>query len=196
MTSDDLILASASPRRRELLRQLGYSFRVLASAVDERWRETDASASAHAVRLAREKALAAPAGGVVLAADTVVHVGGVVLGKPEDRAQALGMLAQLSGREHEVITAVAVRSGEHLLEAMSRTRVWFRDLSEAERIAYWDSGEPTDKAGAYAIQGRAAAFINQIEGSYSGVVGLPLFETASLLAQAGLIAPNAAGAAA
>jgi len=196
MTSSDLILASASPRRRELLQQLGYRFRVVASDVDERWQEGDASVADHAIRLAREKALAAPDGAVVLAADTVVHLAGEVLGKPADRAEALATLARLSGREHEVITAVAVCSGGRLAEAVSRTRVWFRDLSEAERIAYWDSGEPADKAGSYAIQGLAAAFITRIDGSYSGVVGLPLFETAALLAQAGLIAPYAAGAAA
>jgi septum formation protein len=145
-------------------------------------------------RLAREKGLtAAPQAGVILAADTVVCIDGEVLGKPRDREHALAMLTRLSGSEHEVITAVAVIAGDALFEARSSTRVWFRDLSADECIEYWDTGEPRDKAGAYAIQGRAAAFITRIEGSYSGVVGLPLYEASTLLARAGIRTPIAAG---
>ena len=188
-----LILASASPRRRDLLRQLGYSFEVLPGDVDETWSDGE-SPGDHAVRLAREKAIAAGSGaGVVLAADTVVCVDGEVLGKPRDREHALDMLQALSGRAHEVITAIAVTSGPDLHQAQSSTQVWFRDLTAEECIEYWETGEPSDKAGAYAIQGRAAAFVTRIDGSYSGVVGLPLYETAMLLAHVGLPLPTEPG---
>jgi nucleoside triphosphate pyrophosphatase len=193
MATPTVILASASPRRRDLLRQLGYQIEIASHAVDETW-ATGESPLEHAVRLDREKGLAAGVEmGVVLAADTVVCVDREVLGKPRDGAHALEMLQRLSGREHEVITAVAVTAGPTVHQAHSSTRVWFRDLSTDECIAYWDTGEPADKAGAYAIQGHAAAFITRIEGSYSGVVGLPLYETAILLARAGLPSPTGSG---
>jgi nucleoside triphosphate pyrophosphatase len=189
-----LLLASASPRRRDLLQQLGFQFETSSTDIDERWAGTE-SPLQHAARLAREKARAAaescPPDGpwIILAADTVVAVDGEVLGKPSGRPDALRMLARLSGAEHSVVTAVAVISAGDLIETSSTTRVWFRDLSEEECIDYWQSGEPADKAGAYAIQGLAAAFVRRIDGSYSGVVGLPLHETAALLARVGLRLP-------
>jgi septum formation protein len=121
----------------------------------------------------------------VLGADTVVVANGVLMGKPRDRQQATAMLQALSGRTHEVLTAVAVVA-ERSLVGLSSSRVTFRVLSLSECEAYWDSGEPADKAGAYAIQGLGAVFISRIEGSYSGVMGLPLFETAELLQESGI----------
>ena len=128
----------------------------------------------------------APAGAVVLAADTAVVVDGRILGKPADRAQALDMLRLLSAREHEVMTAVAVARGAEVQLELVTTQVRFRTLSEAEMAAYWDSGEPADKAGGYGIQGLGAVFVANLSGSYSAVVGLPLMETASLLAGFGI----------
>ena len=121
-----------------------------------------------------------------LAADTSVAVDGVILGKPVDPEAGLAMLAQLSGRSHQVLSAVALRLPAGLRQALSVSRVTFRAIAPAEARAYWDTGEPAGKAGGYAIQGRGALFIERLEGSYSGVMGLPLYETAQLLAQAGL----------
>jgi septum formation protein len=125
----------------------------------------------------------------VLAADTAVVLDGSILGKPRDQADALDMLRRLSGRSHEVLTAVALRSAAGLDGRVSRSVVTFRSIDAAEAGDYWDTGEPRDKAGAYAIQGRAAVFIADLRGSYSGVMGLPLFETAELLRSAGLTRP-------
>jgi septum formation protein len=122
-----------------------------------------------------------------LAADTAVILDGTILGKPADREHAENMLRQLSGRTHEVLTAVALRSADGLHSRISRSEVTFRPITAAETRAYWETGEPGDKAGAYAIQGRAAIFIADLRGSYSGVMGLPLFETAELLSQAGYV---------
>lgn len=186
-------LASQSPRRRELLAQIGIAHRVLSVDIDESPRAGETPAD-YVQRLAREKAAAgwqqvveqklerAP----VLGADTAVVIDGDILGKPTAAEDAVAMLQRLSGRSHEVITGVAVCSarGAHASETkvtMSRTQVWFRALDCAEIETYWASGEPCDKAGAYGIQGLAAKFIERIEGSYSGVVGLPLFETAQIL---------------
>jgi septum formation protein len=184
-----IVLASASPRRRELLHQLGVPHEVLPVDADETVREGEAPA-ALAGRLARAKALAGRqrAGDhrLVLGSDTVVAVDGVIFGKPADRDDALRMLAALSGREHQVFTGVALAlpGAGGVLEALSETRVRMRAISAGEADAYWQSGEPQGKAGAYGIQGRGAVFIEHIAGSYTGVMGLPLYETACLL-QAG-----------
>ncbi len=179
-----IVLASTSPRRRELLAQLGVPFEVLAVAVDERPLPAELAAD-HVCRLALAKARAGAAQlaaqACVLGADTVVVLDGEIFGKPTDRDDAAAMLRRLSGRTHAVLSAVArVQAGAHLVR-LSESQVTFRTLSAVEIVAYCDTGEPLDKAGAYTIQGRAAAFIRHLEGSYSGVMGLPLFETAELL---------------
>lgn len=182
-----IVLASASPRRRELLQQLGVPHEVQAVDVDETPLPGE-SPAVLAARLAAAKALAGRerSGGrlPVLGSDTVVEVRGQVLGKPADRAAALAMLEALSGVEHRVITGVALAppgGDEPLLTALSETVVRMRSILPAEAAAYWDTGEPAGKAGGYAIQGLGAVFIEQIRGSYSGVMGLPLYETAQLL---------------
>jgi septum formation protein len=185
MSADFIYLASASPRRRELLQQIGVSFRLVGTELDETPRLSEAPA-AYVARLAAAKADAgwlsrSAAIAPVLAADTAVVLDGAILGKPRDRDDAEHMLLQLSGRTHEVMTAVAVRSSAGNQIKVSRSLVTFRILDAAEVRAYWDTGEPRDKAGAYAIQGFAAIFIEDLRGSYSGVMGLPLFETAELL---------------
>jgi septum formation protein len=191
-----IYLASRSPRRRELLKQISVSFEVLVLR-EKPGRGTDVDESqlegempeAYVRRVSRAKVDVGwdrilqrrlrpfP----VLAADTVVCIGAEILGKPADRADAARMLRLLSGREHRVLTAVALRFDQRADIAVSESRVRFCALAEAEIEAYVASGEPTDKAGAYAIQGRAAAFITELNGSYSGVMGLPLYETAQLL---------------
>jgi septum formation protein len=186
-----LVLASASPRRRELLRQIGVPHRVVSADIDER-RLPGESIEQCVQRLAHQKAervfgtLDAAAGEVVLAADTAVLLGDQLLGKPADRAAALLMLQQLSGRTHRVLTAVALQGTAGISSHLSHSEVRFRVLRAGEAECYWDSGEPRDKAGAYAIQGLAAAFIAELRGSYSGVMGLPLYETADLLQRAGV----------
>lgn len=182
-----ILLASASPRRRELLDQIGLDYRVAAVVLNES-PLTNEAAEPYVMRLAAEKSLRAWQMGdglPVLAADTAVVLDDHILGKPIDKAHALAMLGSLSGRRHRVLTAVSLRCAQHRL-ILSETLVQFRKLSGREIEAYWNTGEPCDKAGAYAIQGRAAQFVERIEGSYSGVVGLPLFETAQLLRQAGI----------
>lgn len=187
--SPQLYLASGSPRRRELLAQLGLRFAVLEVDVPER-QEADEPPAGFARRVALAKARAGREQSPdprlpVLGADTVVVVAGRTLGKPRDRADALGMLECLSDRTHEVLTAVAlVGAGERV--CVSTSRVTVRATTAAEREAYWATGEPRDKAGGYAIQGRAAVFVSALEGSYSGVMGLPLFETAEMLREEGV----------
>ena len=182
-----LILASASPRRLALLAQIGLvPDLILAADIDETPGKAEAVRS-YAARMAREKAEAVAANeGVVLAADTVVSIGRRILGKPESRAEAGRFLHLLSGRRHRVTTAVSVigqgRAAHRLVETVLR----FRVLTPADIDAYLDSGEWQGKAGGYAIQGRAAAFIPWIQGSFSGTVGLPLAETAALLAGFGI----------
>lgn len=190
MTAAQIGLASRSPQRRALLDQIGLRYSVLDVEVDETWGRGE-PADEYVRRLAHQKAHAGWLGGgwrrglPVLGADTAVVVDGCVLGKPRGREEAMGMLERLSGREHEVMTGVAVVA-EEAHARLSVTRVRLRVLSVAERLAYWQSGEPADKAGAYAIQGLGAVFVDRIEGSFSGVVGLPLYETADLLAAFGI----------
>ena len=187
MPSPSLILASSSPRRRELLAAVGLEFEIRVADVDET-RLDEESANDMVVRLAQAKATALPidAGTVVIGADTAVVLTGEIFGKPRDEDDAVDMLTRLSGRAHEVLTGVAVATAESVLSAVSATVVRFRDIGTDEARRYWHSGEPCDKAGAYAIQGRGGLFVEAIEGSYSGVVGLPVFETAELLQKAGI----------
>jgi septum formation protein len=186
-----ICLASASPRRQELLAQIGIAHVVAPADIDERRHDGEAP-EAYVRRMALEKAQriaadpAASRGLPVLGADTSVVVDGLVLGKPVDAADGCAMLARLAGRSHEVLSAVTIVTTAGARSALSRTEVRFRPIAAAEAQAYWDSGEPRDKAGGYAIQGRAAAFVAGLAGSYSGVVGLPLYETAQLLAAVGL----------
>ncbi|GAA5111302.1 Maf family protein [Alloalcanivorax gelatiniphagus] len=185
-----LYLASGSPRRAELLAQIGVPFTVLrAPGIDETPAPGE-SPRAYVERMAREKAAAgasgAPAGGPVLGADTAVVLGDRILGKPDDADHALATLETLNGREHRVISAVCVRLADNHRLAVSETRVRLRQLDRATLAAYAATGEGLDKAGAYGIQGRGAALVASITGSYSGVVGLPLAETVSLLEWAGV----------
>ncbi len=186
MSQPRLLLASSSPRRQEILAALGLEFDVRGVDIDETPQPGEDAANM-VLRLARDKARAGAAPGrVVLAADTAVVLEGEIFGKPVDRDDALGMLERLSGREHEVLTGVAVATNGRIETGLSRTRVQFRDIGRDEALQYWHSGEPADKAGAYGIQGLGGVFVSNIEGSYSGVVGLPVFETAHLLARAGI----------
>ncbi|MBV0933059.1 Maf family protein [Marinobacterium weihaiense] len=179
----ELILASASPRRRELLHQIGVRFRCAPVDIDET-PQTGECPQAYVERLALGKAQACQAqhpGAVVLGSDTSVVVDAQILGKPIDEADAVRMLMQLSGRRHQVMTAVAlVKAGRQEVETVV-TQVDFAELDEARCRAYWQTGEPCDKAGAYGIQGLGAVLVTSIEGSYSAVVGLPLQQTAALL---------------
>ena len=183
-----LLLASASPRRAELLRQLGVAFDQCPADIDERQLSGE-PVEDYVARLAWEKSAAVqPEGGgiAVLAADTCVVLDGQVLGKPADRMDALAMLARLSGREHRVLTAVCVRLEHRVEEALSDSRVQFGNLTHEQCLAYLATDEPWDKAGAYGIQGLAGAFVQSLQGSYSGVVGLPLAETWALLQRIGV----------
>ena len=194
-------LASRSPRRRELLRQIGVDFEVM-SLREGRERDTDVDETPfpgerpldYVLRIAVTKADVAwqrlterrvPGLALlpVLAADTTVTLDGAILGKPADRSEARRMLRALAGREHRVLTAVAVRMGERLETGISDSRVRMADLAQTDIDAYVESDDPLDKAGAYGIQGQAAAFIEEIRGSYSGIMGLPVHETAVLLAR-------------
>ena len=185
-----LYLASASPRRAELLEQIGIRYRQISSDIDETPLSNE-TAQAYVERLALAKAQAARASlpaadrHPVLGADTAVVIDGRILGKPRDRADGLAMLAQLSGNCHQVYSAVGL-VGQHTRVSCSISRVYFRSMSAREIEHYWATGEPADKAGSYAIQGLGALFIERLEGSYSGVMGLPLFETQSLLLGEGI----------
>lgn len=196
MSGPQVYLASSSPRRRELLTQLGVSFEVVDQDIPEVRAESE-SPEQYVKRLALEKAragldaLGETSVGPVLGSDTAVVVDDDVLGKPADKAHAIDMLQRLSGRQHRVLSAVAVVGRDNLgqdrgLVKLSESFVEFRPISWAECQAYWDTGEPVDKAGAYAIQGKAAIFIMGLKGSYSGVMGLPLYETGELLSQFGI----------
>ena len=186
-----LHLASSSPRRKEILAALGLTFSVGGADVDEQ-RLGGESAEDMVLRLAVDKAMAGAPGGdvTVIAADTLVVLGDEIFGKPADQDAALDMLGRLSGRTHQVLTGVAVWADEKMRSALSVTDVQFREISPDEALAYWQSGEPCDKAGAYAIQGRGGVFVEAISGSYSGVVGLPVFETVKLLEEAGIKVMN------
>lgn len=191
-----IYLASRSPRRGELLRQIGVDFEVLPSDVDESVRPGEAPEH-YVLRLAREKAevcaqkiatdglVAMP----VLAADTTVCADGEILGKPESDTEARAMLRAMSDRWHTVHTGIALAFDGRIEVSLSSTQVEMAPLSEEEINAYVASGEPRDKAGAYGIQGIASIFIRRIEGSYSGVMGLPVFETAQLLKKSGIHLP-------
>lgn len=190
MKKDFVYLASASPRRSELLRQIGVPFQVRPAAIAE-----DALAGeqpeAYVLRLAAAKAETIWASTVgdsrpVLAADTAVVLDGDLLGKPANEGDAMAMLERLSGRSHRVLTAVALRYAGGLETRLSDSEVRFRATTAEERLKYCRTGEPFDKAGGYGIQGYAAVFIEELKGSYTGVVGLPLFETAALLARCGV----------
>lgn len=190
MSSPQFYLASASPRRKQLLEQLGLRFEVVTADVDESPKAGEAPQD-YVLRVAGLKARAAVAklGGPslpVLAADTTVVLEGSILGKPEGRDDAIRMLTRLGGRQHQVLSAVALWNRGTLDTVLSESRVRFRSIDSQEAAAYWDSGEPRDKAGAYGIQGMGAMFVESLEGSYSGVMGLPLFETAALLGKAGV----------
>lgn len=183
-----IILASASPRRSELLKQIGISHRIMAVDIDETPLANE-SPLAYVERVAAEKSAACQAllndNLPVLSADTSVICDGEIMGKPLDLDHAISMLSRLSGRSHQVYSAVSLRGDAHW-QALSISEVKFKTLSTDEIIAYWQTGEPCDKAGAYAIQGLASTFIESITGSFSGVMGLPLYETAQLLAKQGI----------
>ncbi|MGH8278488.1 MAG: Maf family protein [Gammaproteobacteria bacterium] len=194
MNASNVYLASRSPRRAELLRQLGLRFEVLAADADESRRPGEAI-EVYVERVVDAKLSAArernvvPRGALLLAADTVVSIDAEMLGKPRDRDEALAMLARLSGREHRVLSCVGLQASGTTRKRLVVSSVRFRRIAAAEARAYWATGEPCDKAGGYAIQGIGAAFVEHLVGSYSGVMGLPLFETAELLRTAGIEIP-------
>lgn len=187
----ELFLASASPRRRELLAQIAVPCVTQIASIDETPLPAE-PAAVYVERLALEKAraglraLGERADAVVLGADTAVVLDGRILGKPADFAESREMLLSLSGRSHQVMTAVALVGAGRESSRVVTSEVGFRTLGEAEIEAYWASGEPCDKAGSYGIQGLAAVFVNRVQGSYSAVVGLPLCETAEMLGQFGI----------
>jgi len=188
-----IVLASASPRRAELLRQIGVQFQQQVAEIDESLRNNE-SPDAYVARLALEKARAVSARlgddeVPVLGADTAVVVDDDILGKPRDEAHAAEMLRRLAGREHRVLSAVAL-VGRREAYRVSESQVHFRSLTDDEIKTYWRTGEPADKAGGYAVQGIGAIFIEQLHGSYSGVMGLPVFETAQLLREFGIQLPG------
>ena len=180
-----LYLASTSPRRRDILAALGIPFEVISVATDESPIDGE-SPQAMVLRLAAAKAAAASKGEYILGADTVVVLGERILGKPCDADDAVAMLLALSGREHQVFTGVALKTPQGCTAVVSATVVRFREIRRDEAQRYWQSGEPRDKAGAYGIQGLGGVFVEAIDGSYSGVMGLPVFETVELLNAAGI----------
>ncbi len=186
-----LILASQSPRRKELLTQLGYQFESCPADIDESVIGSE-SPQDYVLRLAKGKALhvaqAQPADTFVLGSDTSVVIDEHILGKPKDLAECITMLERLSGRVHCVFTAIAVARNGAVQARLIETQVSFKALTTSEIEAYWRTGEPQDKAGSYGIQGIGGQFVSQIKGSYSAVVGLPLYETVQLLSDMGL--PN------
>ena len=188
MTKNFIYLASASPRRRDLLDQIGVPFRVLPSSVTEERRASERP-DVYVERIAADKAdevwerVAVSEPAPVLAADTAVVIGDEVFGKPANEVEALAMLQRLSGRSHTVLTAIALRWQSDRDGLITSSEVRFRATTEAERKAYCRSEEPFDKAGAYAIQGLGALFVEHLTGSYSAVMGLPLFETAKMLSR-------------
>lgn len=196
MSEPSIYLASSSPRRRELLRQLGIPFDVVAPKIVEQPLAGEL-ANDYVLRMAAEKAhcvarLVRVGGGralPVVGADTEVVIGGEILGKPTNRDHGCGMLRRLAGKSHQVLTAICIVHQDREDCVLSESRVTFGPMSDEEIARYWESGEPIDKAGAYAIQGRAAAYIARLEGSYSGVMGLPLYDLATLLRKTGFSIP-------
>ena len=191
MNQELICLASASPRRRQLLEQIGVSFEVFPTEIDESFRDDEPPQQlVHRLALAKaEHAAALPQWSpdqLVVAADTAVVLKGKIFGKPADDSDACRMLTELSGRTHQVMTAVAMVRGDTRFCETNVSEVTFKDLEPAEIEHYVATGEPADKAGAYGIQGLGAVFVSRLEGSYSGVMGLPLFETAALLEQFGI----------
>lgn len=188
--SPSLYLASASPRRRELLSQLEVPFELVLPEVEEQ-RQPSETAADYVQRLARDKAIAGAAMAAeplpVLAGDTIVVLDGDVLEKPTDKADGLAMLRRLSGRSHQVMTAMALARQGNIEVVLVTTEVSFRPLSDTDIERYWASGEPIDKAGGYGIQGLGGRFVVRINGSYSAVVGLPLVETEALLRRGGVL---------
>ncbi len=184
----DIYLASRSPRRRELLDQINVYYQVVMPDVPEQQQPLE-SPEDYVLRLALSKAKAgwsmipATEKRPVLGADTVVVMDGVVMEKPLGRDESMAMLTALSGQTHQVMTAIALVTESDYDSALSISQVFFRQITEQEKAAYWATGEPEGKAGGYAIQGMAAAFVERIEGSYSGIMGLPLFEVTKMLAQ-------------
>ncbi len=192
-----IYLVSQSPRRRELLLQLGIKHEVVAAEIDEAPHLGEPAAH-YVTRMALAKARAGRASLLradkpLLGADTSVVVAGEILGKPRDEADAFRMLRALSGQTHQVISSVALVDAAAEASRISVSQVTFRDVSDAEARAYWRSGEPQDKAGGYGIQGLGALFVERLEGSYSGVMGLPLFETAALMGEFGIQLPMMGG---
>lgn len=189
MVDYDLILASASPRRTEILRQIGVKHRVVPANIDETPRPQE-SAIDYVKRMAKEKTQNVMAlifdDTLVLGADTCVVCDSNIFGKPKNQDEAMKMLNALSGKSHQVHTAVALGNKKEYEVIMSTTDVIFRQLSEQECLSYWQTGEPQDKAGSYAIQGYGAVFVESIKGSYSGVVGLPIEQTSLLLQRFGV----------
>ncbi len=189
-TGETLILASASPRRQELLQQIGCEFRIVVSDADELSGDgipPDRLAAENARRKAEDVAAKAGGNAPVLGADTVVAVDGKILGKPKDAADAARMLRLLSGRQHFVYTGIALAYRGEVYIDVVRTAVWVDTLSDEEITAYIATGEPMDKAGAYAVQGIAAKFIPRVDGSFSNVVGLPLYAVRELVRKAGIV---------
>lgn len=189
MSSCKVVLASSSPRRRELLNLIGIAHEVRPANLDESMRPREAPRR-HAERLAREKASAVAMRDpdlITIGADTIVVVNRKVLGKPVDKEDAARMLAMLSGREHTVITAVAVSRGKKLRSAVEEVKVKFRRLREEEIDAYIATGEPMDKAGAYGIQGYGATIVERVEGDYFAVMGLPLVRLIALMRDVGVV---------
>jgi len=188
--ANQLYLASASPRRKTLLEQIGIRFQILSVDVSEnlipgelprQYADRLALAKAQAGWLSPDRQENIP----VLGADSIVVINETILEKPKDKEDGVRMLRLLSGKYHEVITSIALVQDKHIASTSSISRVKFREISLQEAQAYWHSGEPADKAGAYGIQGKAAVFVEHIEGSYSGIMGLPLYETAALLQEFG-----------
>lgn len=187
-----LILASASPRRSEILKQMGIRHLILPSDIPELPTQGE-QPKAYVARIAAEKSFAAQSISdkplPILAADTEVIIDDLILGKPDSLSDAMAMLSRLSGRTHRVMTAVSLRFINQHWNSLSISHVTFRHIDPSEIEAYWASGEPKDKAGAYAIQGVGGIFVESIQGSFSGIVGLPIFETSKLLHQAGIWTP-------
>lgn len=184
-TIPQFTLASSSPRRREILAALGFDFNVVSVDVDEKHLHGE-SAEQMVLRLAIAKAEAAAAAELAIGSDTVVVLDERILGKPRDADDAVAMLLALSGRTHRVLTGVALKTAAGASAVLSATEVRFREIGRDEAYRYWQSGEPADKAGSYGIQGIGGMFVESINGSYSGVMGLPVFETVELLKSAGI----------